>query len=280
MAETETLELRFESGGRVYNTEEILTLEGFEASDYVVNLSDNATYDGGSVSGVKVAARPLYIEIQEGVEASRRRQWLPFFNPKKEGTLYVIRGDTRRMINYRVQAFEVEQPHLQYPPVLKIDLICPDPYFYDVDDFGKNIASKVAQYGFPFIWQVDRGLISDYKVFTDQTLILNRGDVETGLIVDFKCTGAVTNPKIELVNTGQFMRILRTMAAGDTVRFETNTARKNIYVNGAKYTNFDPASTFFSLAEGQNILKYGSDTGYTSLDVYVRYRAKYLAAWG
>jgi hypothetical protein len=280
MADVENLELRFESGGKTYSSEEMLTLEGFEASDYVINLSDNATYDGGSVSGVKVAARPLYIEIQESEEVSRRRQWLTFFNPKKEGILYVTRGDTQRMVSYRVQAFEVEQPHLQYPPVLKIDLICPDPYFYDIDDFGKNIASRRALYGFPFIWPVSKGLISDYKVFTDETLILNKGDVETGLIVDFKCTGAVTNPKIELVNTGQYMRVLRTMAAGDTIQFETNTARKNIYVNSQKYTNFDPASTFFSLAEGENILRYGSDTGYTSLDAYVRYRAKYLAAWG
>jgi hypothetical protein len=273
----EAFELRFVSGGQTYIADDVTAFDGFMASDYVVNISNHAVYDGGGVSGIKIAPRSLYIEIPE--DASNQSRYLAFFNPKKEGVLYVICGNTIRMINYRVQSFDVEQLYLSSPPTLKIDLICPDPYFYDVDDFGKNIASRVAKYAFPFVW-LEKPLISDYKVFTDQTLILNKGDVETGLTVEFKCTGAVENPKIELVTTGEYMRIIREMEAGDTVVFETNTARKNIYVNGDKYTNFDPSSTFFSLAEGNNILKYGSDTGYTSLDVYVRYRAKYLAAWG
>lgn len=270
----ENFELRFESGGRVYTVTDVQALDGFAASDYVINLSDNATYDGGSVSGIKIAARPLYIEITE--DAGNRSHYMSFFNPKKGGVLYVTIGDTRRFINYRVQNFEIEQPHLEYPPVLKIDLICPDPYFYDVEDGYRDIASRKALYGFPFLWPVNQGIMSDYKVFTDQALVINKGDVETGLIIDFKCTGPVTNPKIENVSTGEFMRIMQDMEVGDTIRFETNTARKNIYFNGEKYTNFDPASTFFSLAEGNNILKYGSDSGYTSLNVLVRYRAKYL----
>ncbi len=249
-------------------------MEGFSASEYQISISNNAVYDGGSVSGVKIASRPLYIEIREDI--SNRSGYLSFFNPKNEGVLYVTVGYVERFIVYRVAKLNVKQSNLALPPVLQLELICPDPYFYDIDDFGKNIASRRAMYGFPFVWPVGKGLISDYKVFTDQTLILNRGDVSTGLIVDFKCTGSVLNPRVELVNTGEYMRILRAMAAGDVVRFETNTARKNIYVNGAKYSNFDPASTFFSLQEGNNVLKYGSDSGYTALNVYVRYRAKYL----
>ncbi len=249
-------------------------MEGFSASEYIFNISDNAVYDGGSVSGVKIASRPLFIEIEEDV--SNQSHYLSFFNPKKTGVLYVTVGKNTKLINYQIARFNVKQSNSYDPPVLQIELICPDPYFYDVDDFGKNIASRQALYAFPFVWLEGKDLISDYKVFTDETMIINRGDVETGLIIDFKCTGAVTNPKIEILGTGEFMRILRVMELGDTIQFETNTARKNIYVNGVKYTNFDPGSTFFSLQEGENILKYSSDTGYEFLDVYVRYRAKYL----
>lgn len=271
----ENVQLRFVSGGKEYTVSNKITLlEGFSASDYIINIADNAVYDGGSISGVKIASRSLHIKTEEDV--SNRSRYLAFFNPKKEGVLYATVGDTQRLINYRVEKFNVAQSNLNDTPVLDIELICPDPYFYDVDDFNKNIASRRALYGFPFIWLDGKDLLSDYKMFTDETLIVNKGDVETGLIVDFICTGAVTNPKITLVETGEYMRILRTMVQGDTIQFETNTARKNIYVNGSKYTNFDPASTFFSLAEGSNTLKYSSDTGYEYLNVYVRYRAKYL----
>lgn len=252
----------------------MLVMQGFSGNDYSINVTDNAQYDGGSVTGVKIEPRALHLELLE--DYKNRSSYLSFFNPKHEGTLTVMVDDKSRMIGYRVEKFNVREENLFNPPVLEIDLICPDPYFYDVDNFGKNIAGKLALYAFPFVWLAGKDILSDYKVFTDQTLILNKGDMETGLIINFTCTSAVINPKIELVNTGEYMRILRNMAAGDTVQFETNTARKNIYVNGKKYTNFDPASTFFRLAEGENILKYGSDSGYESLNVYVYYRTKYL----
>lgn len=269
------LELKFVSNGKTYIAgDKALVMNGFSGNDYSVNMADNAQYDGGSVAGVKIEPRALHLELLE--EFTNRINYLAFFNPKHEGTLTITVEGKSRSIGYYIEKFNVRQENLCNPPVLEIDLICPDPYFYDVDNFGKNIAGKVALYAFPFVWLSNRDIVSDYKVFTDETLIVNRGDVETGLIINFTCTGAVTNPKIELMNTGEYMRILRTMAAGDTIQFETNTARKNIYVNGEKYTNFDPSSTFFRLAEGDNILKYGSDSGYESLNVYVYYRAKYL----
>ena len=267
--------MKFESRERTYPAgDKILVAEGFSASDYTVNISDNAQYEGGSVAGVKIAPRPLHIELLE--HNANRESFLSFFNPKYEGKLTLAVDGQSRQIYYRVEKFNVRQENMSLPPVLEVDLICPDPYFYDVDDFGKNIAARQALFAFPFVWPVGREIASDYKVFTDQTLILNKGDVQTGLTVEFRCTGAVENPKIELVSTGEYMRILKSCEAGDTILFETNTASKNIYVNGEKYTNFDPASTFFSLKEGENVLKYGSDSGYESLDVYVRYRAKYL----
>lgn len=267
--------MKFESNGKTYTADDkVLVMSGFSGNDYTVNMAGNAQYDGGSVTGIKIEPRALHIELLENF--TNRSNYLAFFNPKYEGTLTVTVEKKSRMIGYRVEKFNVRQQNICNPPVLEVDLICPDPYFYDVENFGKNIAAKQALYAFPFVWLVGKDIVSDYKVFTDQTLIVNKGDVETGLIIHFTCTGAVTNPKIELVNTGEYMRILRTMASGDTIQFETNTARKNIYVNGEKYTNFDPASTFFHFAEGENVLKYGSDSGYESLNAYVYYRAKYL----
>ncbi len=267
--------LLFESNGKKYTAgDNILSIDGFSASDYDIKISNHALYDGGSVLGARISPRSLQIQIEE--KWANKNNYLSFFNPKNDGVLYVTVGVVQRLINYRVEKFKVTQKNISYPPVLTIDLICPDPYFYDVEDYGKNIAGKQALFAFPFIWLSTKDIVTDYKVFTDETLIVNKGDVQTGLVINFTCTSAVTNPRIELVNTGEYMRILRTMIAGDTVQFETNTARKNIFVNGQKYTNFDPASTFFNLKEGENILKYGSDSGYESLDVYVYYRAKYL----
>lgn len=268
-------ELVFKSNGKEYRAKDkILSLEGFAASDYEVNISKNALYDGGNITGIKISSRNINVQFEE--DNRNKNRLLNFFNPKYDGTLYATIGTVTKYINYRVERFGLVQKNLSIPPVISVDLICPDPYFYDVKDDGRNIAGRQALFAFPFIWQRDRGLVSDYKVFTDQTLVVNDGDVETGLTVEFRCTGAVENPKIELVSTGEYMRILKSCEAGDTILFETNTANKNIYVNGEKYTNFDPASTFFSLREGENVLKYGSDSGYEALDVYVHYRAKYL----
>ena len=82
-----------------------------------------------------------------------------------------------------------------------------------MSDFGKDLAASVPLFAFPFVWLAGRDYTSDYRQFSTNFLVINKGDVDTGMKVTFIAKGVVKNPKLYLQN-GQYLRVL-----GDLVTF-------------------------------------------------------------
>jgi hypothetical protein len=84
------------------------------------------------------------------------------------------------------------------------------------------------------------------------------------------------------VDTGEFIRLLTTLAPGTEYRVYTEFAGKRVekHENG-RITNafdvIDPRSTFFSLPVGDTLFKYdAADGGAEDLNLTVRYRLRFL----
>lgn len=252
----------------------IIDYKGFEASEYQVSYKLNAQVDNATITGKKVLPREITIEAE--CEDTLKDRVLSFFNPKRTGKLTVSLNGNKRWINYEVKGLKIKQKNLYEPIAFIATLFCAQPFFLDMDDFGKDIAASVALFAFPFVWQMGRDFATDYRQFSTNFMVVNGGDVDTGMKFEFFAKEEVVNPQMKL-DDGTYIRVLTTMQQGDKLEINTNQGEKAIYLNGRNITNrLDRTSQFIGLRPGQNVLTYTADQGYLSLVVRVFYRPMYL----
>lgn len=275
---------------------DITNVTGLEASEFEISTSDNALVDGVSVDGKKIKERPIHIEAafrSLANNAANRAMLVKFFNPKYTGKAQITNMGTPRNIEYELEGWSMnDQTNLDTRLKFVVDLKCPDPYMQNVDNFGKNMANITAQWAYPFISTKAKvadlpvayrglalgGRITGYRTLHQEVVLANDGDVPTGVQIQFVATrGPVKNPKIELVGTGKYMRVVIDMAEGDILLVDTNERNQVIELNGVNvYQKIDRKSEPFQLAVGDNSLEYSADENYVNLDVNLYYTPKYL----
>ena len=278
---------------------DITKISGLESSELEISTSDNALVDGVSVDGKKIGRRSIHIEakFRSGRNnPENRAAVIKFFNPKYTGKALITNMGVSRNIEYELEGWTfAEQRNLDTRLGIVVDLMCPDPYMLNVDNFGKNMAHYTAQFHFPWHSLAKRatnkkqypeevrglmlgGIITGYRTLRKEVVLVNDGDVSTGIQIQFVAKrGEVKNPKITNVRTGQFMRVLCSMAMGDVLLVDTNARHRVIELNGVNYyQHIDRQSEPFELDVGDNYLEYDADENYTNLDVNLYYRPKYL----
>ena len=247
----------------------------------------------------KIKPRPIHIEASfksNKNNPENRARVIQFFNPKYTGRALIINMGVSRNIEYELEGWTFgTAQNMDNKLRILVDLICPDPYMLNVDNFGKNMANISPLFAFP--WRVlatratgkldyppkARGLMlggmtMGYRTLHKEVVLSNDGDVPTGVQIQFIATrGSVTNPKITNTGTGQFMRVKVVMQQGDILLIDTNDRHQVITLNGVNcYQRIDRQSEPFQLAVGDNYLEYDADGNYTNLDVNLFYTPKYL----
>lgn len=283
---------------------DITAVTGLESSEFEISTSQNALVDGETVDGKKIKARPIHIEARfrsNADNAKNRAEIIKFFNPKYTGKALIVLMGVSRNIEYELEGWTFKkQVNMDENLKILVDLKCPDPYMLNVDNFGQNMARVTPLFAFP--WRVSghnqvaaydavdagnshylrgcaiQGHIASYKVFKSDVLLLNDGDVPTGVQIRFKASrGPVTNPKITNTMTGEFVRVRVAMEQGDELVIDTDEHHQIIELNGVNtYQKIDRHSVPFQLVVGDNYLVYDADSNYTNMDVYLYYRPKYL----
>ena len=279
---------------------DITAVSGLESSDLEISTSDNALVDGASVDGKKIKPRPIHIEASfrsNKNNAENRQKVIKFFNPKYTGKALITNLGVSRNIEYELEGWTFQkQANLDQKLKIMADLLCPDPYMLNVDNFGKNMANISPLFAFPWMVLGSRmtsgkldyppearglllgGMTMGYRTLHKEVVLSNDGDVPTGVQIQFVATrGPVTNPKITNTGTGQYMRVKVAMEKGDVLLIDTNDRHQTITLNGVNYyQHIDLKSDPFELAVGDNYLEYDADENYTNLDVNLFYRPKYL----
>lgn len=276
----------------------ITKITGLEASELELSTSDNALVDGSTLDGKRILQRPIHIEavLRDDLNNDVNRQRIiKFFNPKYTGKMTVNCNGTERNIEYELEGwtFAVNAKwNVHCKLAIAVDLICPDPYMRNMDNFGRNMADFTPLMAFP--WRVLAakvydtpdpykgltlaGMTTGYRTLNKKVLLMNDGDVACGLIIKFVASrGAVQNPKITHTGTGDYVRVVCSMAKGDVLEIDTNSRHQTIEYNGANYYHhIDRQSNPFSLAVGENYLEYDADENYSNLDVMLYYTPLYL----
>lgn len=273
----------------------ITKIQGLEASEFEINTSDNALMDGSSVDGKRIKKRPIHIEAtlrDDRNNESNRQKIIKFFNPKYSGKMTVNYGGTKRNIEYELEGWNfVAKSNVYNQLSIVVDLMCPDPFMKNMDNFGKNMADISKHVAFP--WRVVKkkvivsdpykglalpGQITGYRTLKKEVHLPNDGDVPASLQIQFIAErGPVTNPKITLTSAGKFIRVKVEMQKGDILLIDTNKRHQVIELNGVNvYQKIDRLSDPFELEIGSNYLTYDADENYTNLDVRLYYTPLYL----
>ena len=279
---------------------DITAVTGLESSELDISTSDNALVDGASVDGKKIKPRPIHIEASfksNKNNPENRANVIKFFNPKYTGKALITNMGVSRNIEYELEGWTFASVrNMDNKLKILVDLLCPDPYMLNVDNYGKNMANISALFAFPWRMLSTRmtsgkldypdkargmllgGMTMGYRTLYREVVLANDGDVPTGVQIQFVATrGPVTNPKIPNTGTGQYMRVNVAMQQGDILLIDTNDRHQVITLNGVNYyQHIDRKSEPFKLAVGDNYLEYDADENYTNLDVNLFYTPKYL----
>lgn len=269
---------------------------GIESSDIEISMSDNALVDGSTVNGKRIKSRSIHIVMtlrDDKNNPVNRQRIIKFFNPKYTGKLIINAMGTERNIQYELEGWTFKkQTNLMSRLQVLVDLICPNPYFKNMDNFGRNMANITALCAFP--WRVIaqkqyetpdpyKGLTlgrwtTGYRTLKREVRLANDGDAPTGVQIQFVATrGPAKNPKIELVGSGKFIRVVVDMKKGDVLLIDTDQRNQIIELNGVNcYQKIDRRSENFQLEVGDNYLEYDVDENYTNLDVNLYYTPVYL----
>lgn len=256
----------------------ILSHSGFGDIENEITLEKYASGDGEEITGEYIPKRPL--EMTADVKdtknnAEERANALSFFSPKHLFTIYATQDGVTRWIEAKLQKRRCEPPSLGENAELELAMICPDPYFNSMDNYGKDIAATAGGMVFPYRCPVGGGFNTGYFLFAREIDIENNGDVGTELIIEITASGEVVNPKI--MKDEEYVRMILTMAEGDRLRIDLQKGR--ITLNGENCIGkVDRTSNFqgMQIEPGVSTISFEADGGDSHMSTVIYYTPKYL----
>ena len=247
------------------------TINTFKAPDQDGAFYISSTLDMRNITieGTVVADTP-----DEAYEL--RKRLLQMFSPKLRGTLLYRERQIRCVVEEA--GFVISTRHRL--PNFFISLLCPSPFFESPDEVRLELASWIPL--FEFALEIhDSGMEFGMRQPSQIITVDNMGDVPCGCEIVFRALGTVTDPELLNMDTGEYIRLLTTMSAGDELRVFTHFAGKRVVkVEGSTETNafslLDVSSEFFQLAPGRNTLRYDASVNMELLEVSLYYRPQFL----
>jgi hypothetical protein len=204
------------------------------------------------------------------------------FNPKLgEGYLIYKDGVKERKVKCiinKIPFFNIIKSNRAYNGL--ISLTANNPFWTDLLESKEEIALWVGDFEFDLEITED-GIEMEHREPSLIVNVLNEGDVECGMRVEFKALASLTNPSILNVNTGEYIKINKAMIAGEVISIVTYFGNKKVesFLNGVSTNAFnyiDFQSTFLQLDTGDNLMRYDADIGLDNLEVSIYYMPQYL----
>lgn len=263
-------------------------IDGIYDAVNTVYVSENSMIDGAVYQGSVAKFRNIVLRLKDKENYPENRDMLNhLFKEKSKGTLIFWEADASpRTIEYYVESLNSTEDY--FPRIHEVSLICPDPFFYDVEGSSEDMASWVAAFEFPFEPTAERfefGYQSNEKIKTIQNDI---AEDNIGITLTITCMGAVTNPSITHIETGDKITIGHSgkpfeIGTGDIVTITTATGNKHVTLTHNGVTSevnhyLTEDSVFVQLMRGSNSFGFGADSGLNNMSISIAYTFKYARA--
>lgn len=248
----------------------VFKIEGLNPPQVNINSSVNTTTDGSSINSARLENRNIviYATMEGNIEANRINLY-KYFPVKKTVKLYFSNESRKIYIEGMVELIECDL--FSNKQVAQISIICPRPYFKDVENLVTVFSDVSAMFEFPF--SISKAGVEISTIGTNQRRsIINTGDIETGVIIKLFATGTVVNPVIYDVLKRTYLKLNFTMLASDTVVINTNVGEKSIELirDGVTYNAMGymaQDSSWFVIEAGDNVFTYDADSGNSNLQL-------------
>ena len=252
-----------------------------------VTISENTMSDGGAYQGSVAKIRNIVLTVRDLTNHVYNRNLLAqLFKSGEPGKLVFREDENERQIDYYVESINSTG---QYGSrVYTISLLCPDPYFYALEDVTVYMASWVSN--FEFIHEfVAGGEEFGYRSAERLQNIVNQNAANgIGMTIKVTANGNVTNPSIihvemnESITVGSVAKPFN-MTAGDVLTITTADNDKHVYLTHDGVTTevneyLTEDSVFIQLMRGDNDIGYSADAGEDNMVVEITYRLKYRSA--
>ena len=266
----------------------IKSIDGLGPPSASINTQDIATIDGALYIGSRLETRNIVIELGmldvPSVEENRLKTY-KYFQTKRPVSIVVITDNRKVKIEGYVESNEPEI--FSDMETTKISVICPDPYFYDIEPTTKNFSETDPLFEFEFSNESlteNLLIMSEIRVDT-RSLIVYPGDGDTGVKIQIKMLADVSTFVMYDVVSQKSMKFTGSkMPSGLGTTFkkndiiEINTVKGNKYVSlvrGGISSNIisalDRKAEWFQLSPGDNIFAYAADDGTNDEKVVVTF---------
>lgn len=264
----------------------ITNITGIGPPKATVNFSDKSTTDGAFFNSSRVSTRNIVFDLvfvsDSDIEAVRQLSYRYF--PVKKNVLLIFETDHRTVMTEGY--VESNTPNIfSKMESTQISILCPDPYFYSLQDQENPFSFITPAFSFPFSNEsLTTSMLSMGLITLRQTMVVTyNGEVDTGVTALIHANGAVTNPVITHQPSGISMRVDTTKLAaltgsgivsGDDIRITTLRGAKSArLIRNGVATNIMRClglnSSWFTLQNGDNIFSYTADLGVGNMQVSV-----------
>ncbi len=273
----------------------ITNIDGLGPVKANINFTELATNDGAIDNSARLESRNIVMSMKftpnPTIEDARLLSYK--FFPIKQMITFEIETDNRMCIT--TGRVETNEPIIfDESEGCQISIMCPDPYFYAIDENGKK---KTEFYGleplfeFPFENASLNLPTLEFGQVVQQTegIVLYEGDADVGVTVTIHATGECQGLKIFNVSTRETIAISDTkfralvgsgIQAGDVITVCTIRGKKGItLLRGGQTTNIlnalEKPIGWFRLTKGENLFAYSADYGLINIQFSIESQVVY-----
>lgn len=261
---------------------QVADITGLNPPNANINTSNYANGDGSSFNSSRIPNREIVITVYINGDIQKNRLELYKHFRNKEWCKIYFEDDERNVfIEGYVQAFEV--PRFVQKQVAQISILCPNPYFKDIDTIVQSISKSIKRFTFPFSINIDKPIAFSTIELEKITNIINDSESETGLIINVLFMGTVNKLEIRNIDTGKNFIIDYEFNKNDKLVINCNRGSKSVILTReAVEYNLIPyvrkGATFFQLGIGDNKFSFLADEGANDMlvDINFKYYKVYL----
>lgn len=262
----------------------LINITGIAGINNIITSCNND--DGSIFISSHLNNRNIVIQgkLKKENRAFNRERLIKVLNPKLSGKLIYHNGinDKVKYIDCRVE--KSPDPIKDAVSTFQISLLCNNPYWKNYNETKKNIALWKGDFHFPLIIPKTTGIMMGHREPSLIVNVNNDGDARTGMVIEFKARGTLSNPSLFNVNTREFLKINKSMVAGEKIIVNTNFGKKKILNvrNGIETDILNyldivgGGDTFLQLDLGDNLFRYNADTNLDNLEVTIYFSPQYV----
>lgn len=264
------------------NNYQILSIDGLTPPSATIHTLTNASTHGSIYKSAKIEPRNLVIQVKpRGNTEENRLRLYEYFATSDWCKIYFRNGSRNVAIEGYVET--IESNLFENNQVMQISILCPEPFFKDVEDRIIDISKDHDAFEFPFSIP-ESGI--EFSVFEQDrfTCVVNYGEADAGMIIEIENISdelsGLQCPIIRNYITGESLKVNTFVYPGVKIIINTNTGKKSIVKvsNGAKeniINSFDLKTDWLQLRKGANYFTYDSAVS-NQFKINIRYSSNYL----